>query len=165
MRRSPASRLHLRYSAAASTSSGPPTWRRCWRPFRPIGRRSTRRCAGRKLLWERSPVNFAGNITKPLLIGQGANDPRVKQAESDQIIQAMRGKGLPVTYVLYPEEGHGFAVPENRLSFQAIAEAFLVANLGGEAEPVGKDFAGAKLEVPEGASHVQGLEAALGGRS
>ena len=98
--------------------------------------------AGKKLLWERSPVNFAGNITKPLLIGQGANDPRVKQAESDQIIQSMRAKGLPVTYVLYPEEGHGFAVPENRLSFQAIAEAFLVANLGGEAEPIGKDFAG-----------------------
>ena len=121
--------------------------------------------AGKKLLWERSPVNFAGNIAKPLLIGQGANDPRVKQAESDQIIQAMRAKGLPVTYVLFPEEGHGFAVPENRLSFQAIAEAFLVANLGGEAEPIGKDFEGAKLEVPEGAGHVQGLEAALSGRS
>jgi dipeptidyl aminopeptidase/acylaminoacyl peptidase len=121
--------------------------------------------AGKKLLWERSPVNFAGNIAKPLLIGQGANDPRVKQAESDQIIQAMRAKGLPVTYVLYPEEGHGFAVPENRLSFQAIAEAFLVANLGGEAEPIGKDFQGAKLEVPEGAGHVQGLEAALSARS
>jgi len=121
--------------------------------------------AGKKLLWERSPLNFAGNITKPLLIGQGANDPRVKQAESDQIIQAMRAKDLPVTYVLYPEEGHGFAVPENRLSFQAITEAFLVANLGGEAEPIGKDFQGAKLEVPEGASHVQGLQAALSARS
>jgi dipeptidyl aminopeptidase/acylaminoacyl peptidase len=121
--------------------------------------------AGKKLLKERSPLNYAGNIKKPLLIGQGANDPRVKQAEADQIIAAMRAKGLPVTYVLYPEEGHGFAVPENRLSFQAIAEAFLVANLGGEAEPIGKDFAGAKLEVPEGARHVQGLEAALSGRS
>ena len=121
--------------------------------------------AGKKLLWERSPLNFAGNITKPLLIAQGANDPRVKQAESDQIIQAMRAKDLPVTYVLYPEEGHGFAVPENRLSFQAITEAFLVANLGGEAEPIGKDFEGAKLEVPEGASHVQGLQAALSARS
>jgi dipeptidyl aminopeptidase/acylaminoacyl peptidase len=119
---------------------------------------------GRKLLHERSPLNFAGNIKKPLLIGQGANDPRVKQAEADQIIAAMRAKGLPVTYVLYPEEGHGFAVPENRMSFQAIAEAFLVANLGGTAEPIGKDFEGAKLEVREGAEHVPGLKKALGGR-
>src|SRR5581483_5170957 len=69
---------------------------------------------GRKLLQERSPLHSAGATARPLLIGQGANDPRVKQAESDQIITAMRAKGLPVTYVLYPEEGHGFAVPENR---------------------------------------------------
>ena len=75
------------------------------------------------------------------------------------------GKGLPVTYVLYPEEGHGFAVPENRISFNAIAEAFLAAHLGGRAEPIGEDFAGAKLEVGEGASHVPGLEAALAGRA
>ena len=116
---------------------------------------------GRKLLQERSPLNSAGAITKPLLIGQGANDPRVKQAESDQIIAAMRAKGLPVTYVLYPEEGHGFAVPENRISFFAIAEAFLAAHLGGRAEPIGQDFEGAKLEVPEGAAHVPGLDGAL----
>ena len=107
--------------------------------------------AGRKLLQERSPLHSAGAIAKPLLIGQGANDPRVKQAEADQIIAAMRAKGLPVTYVLYPEEGHGFAVPENRISFYAIAEAFLAAHLGGRAEPFGQDFAGAKFEVGEGA--------------
>jgi dipeptidyl aminopeptidase/acylaminoacyl peptidase len=118
--------------------------------------------AGRKLLRERSPLHSAENIVRPLLIGQGANDPRVKQAEADQIIAAMRAKGLPVTYVLYPEEGHGFAVPENRISFYAIAEAFLAAHLGGRAEPYGGDFAGAKLEVGEGASHVPGLETELG---
>src|SRR5262245_40283978 len=117
--------------------------------------------AGRRLLQERSPLHAAGAITKPLLIGQGANDPRVKQAEADQIIAAMRAKALPVTYVLYPEEGHGFAEPANRISFFAIAEAFLAPHLGGRAEPIGQDFAGAKFEVPEGAAHVPGLSAAL----
>jgi dipeptidyl aminopeptidase/acylaminoacyl peptidase len=118
---------------------------------------------GRKLLRERSPLHSAANIGKPLLIGQGANDPRVKQAEADQIIEAMRAKGLPVTYVLYPEEGHGFAVPENRLSFNAIVEAFLSTHLGGPAEPIGEAFEGAKFEVREGAAHVPGLDAALAG--
>ena len=117
--------------------------------------------AGRKLLQERSPLNSAGAITKPLLICQGANDPRVKQAESDQIITAMRAKGLPVTYVLYPEEGHGLAIPENRISFFAITEAFLAAHLGSQAEPIAADFKGAKLGVPEGAAHVPGLAAAV----
>ena len=65
--------------------------------------------AGRALLRDRSPLHRAGNISRPLLIGQGANDPRVKQAESDQIVTAMRDKNIPVTYVLYPDEGHGFA--------------------------------------------------------
>ena len=116
---------------------------------------------GRKLLQERSPLNSASAITKPLLICQGANDPRVKQAESDQIITAMHAKGLPVTYVLYPEEGHGLAIPENRISFFAITEAFLAAHLGSRAEPIGEDFKGAKLEVREGAAQVPGLEAAL----
>jgi dipeptidyl aminopeptidase/acylaminoacyl peptidase len=119
--------------------------------------------AGQELLEERSPLHSAGSISKPLLIGQGANDPRVKQAESDQIIAAMRAKGLPVTYVLYPEEGHGFAVPENRTAFFAIAEAFLGQHLGGRAEPFGQDLAGAKFAVPEGAAHVPGLETALPG--
>jgi dipeptidyl aminopeptidase/acylaminoacyl peptidase len=115
--------------------------------------------AGRQLLQARSPLYAAGNIKKPLLIGQGANDPRVKQSESDQIIAAMRAKALPVTYVLYPEEGHGFAEPANRIAFFAIAEAFLVQHLGGRAEPIGGDFAGAKFEVPQGADAVPGLTA------
>jgi dipeptidyl aminopeptidase/acylaminoacyl peptidase len=120
--------------------------------------------AGHKLLQERSPLNSASAITRPLLIAQGANDPRVKQAESDQIITAMRAKGLPVTYVLYPEEGHGLAIPENRISFFAITEAFLAAHLDSRAEPIGEDFKGAKLEVREGAAQVPGLEAALAKR-
>jgi dipeptidyl aminopeptidase/acylaminoacyl peptidase len=120
---------------------------------------------GRKLLQERSPLHAAADIIRPLLIGQGANDPRVKQAESDQIIEAMRAKGLAVTYVLYPHEGHGFAVPENSLSFNAIAEMFLAAHLGGRCEPVGADFTGAEFEVRVGAKHIPDLEPTLAGRA
>jgi len=116
---------------------------------------------GKKLLAERSPLTHADKIKKPLLIGQGANDPRVKQAESDQIVSSMKAKNLPVTYVLYPDEGHGFARPANRTSFYAIAEGFLSQCLGGRYEPVGNDFKGSSVKVLEGAQHVQGLEAAL----
>lgn len=116
---------------------------------------------GREFLKSRSPLTYAENIRRPLLIGQGANDPRVKQAESDQIVQAMQAKGIPVTYVLYPDEGHGFARPENRLSFNAIAEAFLSSKLEGRYEPVGEDFTNSSLQVPEGAGLVPGLSAVL----
>jgi len=88
-------------------------------------------------LKSRSPLFFADRIQKPLLIGQGANDPRVKQSESDQIVNAMQQAGLPVEYVLYPDEGHGFARPENRLHFFAIAEEFLAKYLDGRFEPLG----------------------------
>jgi dipeptidyl aminopeptidase/acylaminoacyl peptidase len=71
----------------------------------------------------------------PLLIAQGANDPRVKQAESDQIVQAMRKNSKPVDYYVYPDEGHGFARPENRMAFYAASEQFLAGCLGGRAEP------------------------------
>ena len=63
------------------------------------------------------------------MIGQGANDPRVKQAESDQIVDAMKEKNIPVTYLLYPDEGHGFARPENSMSFWAVTELFLSKHL------------------------------------
>lgn len=86
-------------------------------------------------LQSRSPLFSAGRITKPLLIAQGANDPRVKQAESDQIVAAMRERGLPVEYIVFPDEGHGFARPENNRKFIAAAEAFLARYLGGRAEP------------------------------
>lgn len=112
---------------------------------------------GRALLTERSPLTHVDRIRKPLLIGQGANDPRVKQSESDQIVSAMREKNIPVTYVLYPDEGHGFARPENRQSFNAVAEAFLARCLGGRFEPIGNDFEGASITVPTGAEHVPGL--------
>ena len=90
-----------------------------------------------EFLRSRSPLFFVDKIQKPLLIGQGANDPRVKESESEQIVQAMKDAGKPVEYVLYEDEGHGFARPENRLHFYAIAEEFLAKYLGGKFEPAG----------------------------
>jgi dipeptidyl aminopeptidase/acylaminoacyl peptidase len=81
-----------------------------------------------------SPLFHVDNIRAPLLIGQGANDPRVKRAEADQIAFSMQEKGIPVEYVLYPDEGHGFARPDNRIDFNARAELFLQRHLGGRAE-------------------------------
>ncbi len=116
---------------------------------------------GKSLLNQRSPLTFVDRIKKPLLIGQGANDPRVKQAEADQIVKAMQEKKIPVTYVLFPDEGHGFARPENRMSFNAVAEAFLSEHLGGRFEPVGDDFKGSSISVPTGADQVPGLTSSL----
>ena len=90
---------------------------------------------GLALLRERSPLHQADRIRRPLLIAQGANDPRVKQAESDQMVMALRSRSIPVTYLLFPDEGHGFARPENNLSYHAQAEAFLAMHLGGRCEP------------------------------
>ncbi len=116
---------------------------------------------GRELLKERSPLTHVERILKPLLIAQGANDPRVKQAESDQIVAAMQAKQLPVTYVLYPDEGHGFARPQNRIAFYAVSEGFLAGCLGGQYQPPGEDFAGSSLRVLAGADHVPGLAESL----
>jgi dipeptidyl aminopeptidase/acylaminoacyl peptidase len=86
-------------------------------------------------LWSRSPLSRVDQIRIPVLIAQGANDPRVKQAESEQIVAAMRDKGIAYEYLLFPDEGHGFAKPENRLRFYAVAERFLATHLGGRHEP------------------------------
>ena len=117
--------------------------------------------SGMALLTERSPLHRADNIVKPLLIGQGANDPRVSQSESDQIVRAMNEKSIPVTYVLYPDEGHGFARPENNLSFFAITEAFLSKCLGGIFQPIGDDLDGSSVTVPMGAGNIPGLSEAI----
>lgn len=117
---------------------------------------------GRAFLLERSPLTYVDRIQKPLLIAHGANDPRVKKAESHQIVEAMQTKKIPVTYLLYPDEGHGFARPENNRSFMAIVEAFLARCLGGRYEPIHDDFNGASLTVPVGVAEVPGLQEALG---
>ena len=116
---------------------------------------------GRRLLRSRSPLYKADQITKPLLIGQGANDPRVKQAESDQIVDAMKEAGLPVTYVLYPDEGHGFGRAPNLDSVLAISEVFLGECLGGRSENFGSAFEESSATVPHGIEFVPGLQDAL----
>ena len=89
-----------------------------------------------ELVKNASPLNSANRIVRPLLIGQGANDPRVKQAESEQIVEAIEKNHGHVIYVVYPDEGHGFARPENRTDFNARAESFLGEHLGGRVEPL-----------------------------
>ncbi|MCE5208113.1 MAG: S9 family peptidase [Chloroflexi bacterium] len=116
---------------------------------------------GRAFLKSRSPLTYVDRIKKPLLIGQGANDPRVNKTESDQIINAMQEKNIPVTYILYPDEGHGFARPENNISFFAVAEAFLAEHLGGRYEPIGDAFSGSSIQVLVDTTVVPGLAAQL----
>jgi dipeptidyl aminopeptidase/acylaminoacyl peptidase len=135
-----------------------------WAPFMPVLKYrlfdvSTQ--AGREELEKRSPLFYIDRICRPLLIAQGQHDPRVKRAESDQIVAAMNAKSIPVTYLLFENEGHGFERPENRFAFYAIAEAFLAEQLGGQCEPFGDALEGASLNVPSGSAHVPGLEHAL----
>ncbi len=141
-------------------STIPPYWHSAFEDMtRRIG--DPRTAAGRKLLLARSPLTRVDAIRKPLLIGQGRNDPRVKQSESDQIVQAMQKRGIPVTYVLYPDEGHGFARAENKLSFDAVAEIFLAQCLGGPYQPIGDDFKGSSITVPAGKDRIWSLSRSL----
>jgi dipeptidyl aminopeptidase/acylaminoacyl peptidase len=112
-------------------------------PLSEAERVSVRHCIGdpeteEAFLRSRSPLSFADRVTAPLLIAQGANDPRIKQAEGDQMAAAMRRAGKSVEYVVYADEGHGLARAENRLHFYARAEAFLARHLGGRCEPPGE---------------------------
>ncbi|TLU65702.1 S9 family peptidase [Thalassotalea litorea] len=135
----------------------PPYWESFKQTFyRAIGDPSSEE--GKALLADRSPLFKVDDINKPLLIAQGANDPRVKQAESDQIVEAMKAKNIPVTYVLYPDEGHGFAKPENNLSFYAVAESFLASCNGGRAQPQGDAFANSSIQIPHGLEYVSGIK-------
>ncbi len=106
---------------------------------------------GRQVLARKSPIHYVDNIKKPLLIGQGANDPRVKKAESDQIVDAMQEKDIPVTYAVYPDEGHGFAKPENKIAFFALAEKFLHDHVGGSYEPIIDELDASSVQVAAGA--------------
>lgn len=113
--------------------------------------------AGRAFLTERSPINHLERATKPILIAQGMRDVRVVAAESEQMVTALKQRGVPVTYVTFPDEGHGFVRPENRLAFYGVTEAFLAKHLGGRYQPIGNDFAGSSLKVETGGELVPGI--------
>jgi dipeptidyl aminopeptidase/acylaminoacyl peptidase len=105
-----------------------------------------------------SPLTHAAKIKRPLLIAQGANDPRVKRAESDQIVKAMQESKIPVSYMVFPDEGHGFARPENNIAFYAAAEAFLSAHLGGLYLPItAEELKVTTMKIEAGARGLPGL--------
>lgn len=100
------------------------------------------------MLEERSPLNYVENITVPMLIVQGVNDPRVVQAESDQMVEALRNNGNEVYYVIYDNEGHGFAIEANRLEFAGRVEEFLYNHVPGVECQMFE-------EIPNSTSHVR----------
>jgi dipeptidyl aminopeptidase/acylaminoacyl peptidase len=112
---------------------------------------------GRAFLTERSPLTHIDRAVRPILIAQGMQDVRVVAAESEQMVAALKKRGVPVTYITFPDEGHGFARPENRMAFYAITESFLAKHLGGRTQPVGDDFKGSSLKVETGGELVPGL--------
>jgi dipeptidyl aminopeptidase/acylaminoacyl peptidase len=112
---------------------------------------------GRALLAERSPLNHLERATRPILIAQGLNDVRVVAAESRQMVDALKSRDAPVTYITFRDEGHGFVRPVNRLAFYAVAEAFLAKHLGGRSQPFEGDLTGSTMKVEVGAELVPGL--------
>jgi dipeptidyl aminopeptidase/acylaminoacyl peptidase len=114
----------------------PPYWEAARKVFAVrLGDVST--AEGKALLAERSPLNSTGKIKTPLLVAQGANDPRVNRREAEQIVIALRDRGFPVEYILAPDEGHGFARPINNLALFMESEKFLAEHLGGRFQPGG----------------------------
>ncbi len=93
-----------------------------------------------------SPINHVDQIKRPLLLGHGANDPRVKLQESETIASAMEARGLPIDFVVFPDEGHGLANPRNNLAMIALVEAFLQQHIGGRAEPFGDALKQSSME-------------------
>ncbi len=101
---------------------------------------------GKALLAERSPLNSVDKIKTPLLVAQGANDPRVNRREAEQIVVALRDRGFAVEYILAPDEGHGFARPVNNLALYMESERFLADHLGGRFQQGGSDESVARLK-------------------
>ena len=120
--------------------------------------------AGRAHLRSRSPIHFVDRVTKPILIAQGANDARVPQAQSDRMTHALDSLGVAVTYLVYPDEGHGFLRAANSRAFYAVTDAFLAHCLGGRAAPLTDQLDSSSVLVPVGSARIPGLDAALARR-
>jgi dipeptidyl aminopeptidase/acylaminoacyl peptidase len=141
--------------------SFPPYWESIRAKFhKAVGNPETE--TGRALLRERSPLFKAEHIKRPLLIVHGANDVRVQRAEADRMVAALKAHNVPVTYALFPDEGHTIERPENSIAYRAIAEAFLANHLGGGMEPIARsEIERSSLRVLEGADLIEGLPAIM----
>jgi dipeptidyl aminopeptidase/acylaminoacyl peptidase len=128
-------------------------FRNFWR--RQVGDDST--AEGRALLKARSPVYFTDRITRPLLITHGGRDANVSHQYADDLVTAMKRNKKPVTYLLYPDEGHDYASPESWISFFAVAERFFHEHLGGRYEPIGDDLNASNFQVIEGGNLIPDL--------
>lgn len=109
---------------------------------------------GKQELYNNSPIHFIEAIDKPLLIVHGANDSRVKQAQSDRIFNKMLEKNIPVSYLLYPDEGHGVVKPNNRQAMYAAMEGFLARNLGGSQEPMTNEAENSSMIIVKGSTEL-----------
>jgi dipeptidyl aminopeptidase/acylaminoacyl peptidase len=117
---------------------------------------------GREKMKDQSPLTHAAEMHSPLLVAQGANDPAVKPDQSEKMVAAVKAIGVPVTYLFYPDEGHGFVRAENNLSFAGVAERFLAKCLGGRFEPLtAEEIKASSVEVREGADNIPALDTVL----
>jgi dipeptidyl aminopeptidase/acylaminoacyl peptidase len=120
-----------------------------------------RTAAGRRYLQDRSPQTHVDRLVRPVLVAQGANDPRVREVQSDRFVAALQRRGVDVTYLVFPDEGHGFAREVNLLAYAAVAESFLHRCLGGALQPIDGALQGSSMQIPVGVARIPGLASAL----
>jgi len=113
--------------------------------------------ADRAHMLSRSPITHAASVNIPIIVFQGATDPRVLKNQSDNFVATLKRIGTPVTYIVYPDEGHGFGRPANFESFYALTEQFLSGCLGGRAEPLGDILERSSAQIEEGANLISGV--------
>ncbi|HEX3769339.1 MAG TPA: prolyl oligopeptidase family serine peptidase, partial [Polyangiaceae bacterium] len=116
---------------------------------------------GKKLLLDRSPSSHVADVRVPVLIGQGKDDPAVKEADTAQFVAALKAHRVPVTYAVYDDEERTLTDPTDMTSFHAVAEVFLAQCFHGTYKPIGNDLDGSSIAVPVGAELITGLKAAL----